>query len=337
MLFQESDEKLIRALNDDLTAEVRMRLVATEDPRTPQFRAFCETFQQLAPKVHFLTEKVSHFSAAGHRDSQQLAVPRHPAGKRIETFPGRDPHARPRRTAGCRTRVRSQAACLRSSGGRGGGGIPALSRWARAHKEPPAGSAPSRRPAHLRHSAMPLLSGSAGRAFASPAHQFAHRSHGDRRRPFSGTGGGGARAGGPHGDSGWRFSLDRPIASGGAVSEALMHRDPARLDAAALERMIKDGHAAQLARMMLRENRLFPAFLKLLVHPEWSVRMGAMVVLEEIAEGNRGLAGERSGVPVAGSGECGPCGKGRYCLSAGRSGRCRNGARVEGTSRRFGR
>jgi HEAT repeat protein len=56
--------------------------------------------------------------------------------------------------------------------------------------------------------------------------------------------------------------------------------------------MIQEGHAVQLARMMLRENRLFPAFLKLLVHPEWSVRMGAMVVMEEIAEGNRDLAGD---------------------------------------------
>lgn len=68
------------------------------------------------------------------------------------------------------------------------------------------------------------------------------------------------------------------------LADTLISRDAARLDQQALEGMLKEGNAAQLAQMMLRRRQIFPAFVPLLGHAEWSVRMGAMVTLEEVAD-----------------------------------------------------
>lgn len=58
----------------------------------------------------------------------------------------------------------------------------------------------------------------------------------------------------------------------------------------ALERMIKEGQAGNVARMILEKNETPSTFLDLLRHPEWSVRLGALVVMEEIADANMALA-----------------------------------------------
>lgn len=66
--------------------------------------------------------------------------------------------------------------------------------------------------------------------------------------------------------------------------ETLVLRDATKLDQSALASMLKEGNASELAHMMLRRKLVFPAFLPLLGHADWSVRLGAMVVLEEIAD-----------------------------------------------------
>lgn len=72
--------------------------------------------------------------------------------------------------------------------------------------------------------------------------------------------------------------------------DALVHRDPVRMSAAELIDIIKEGNAVYLAQMMLQKQIVFPAFAELLNHPNWSERLGAMVVLEQIAEENLTLA-----------------------------------------------
>ncbi|MHC1744371.1 MAG: thioredoxin family protein [Syntrophobacteraceae bacterium] len=81
------------------------------------------------------------------------------------------------------------------------------------------------------------------------------------------------------------------------LSRALRERDPAQLSAESLKRMLKDGQAGRLAAMILECGRVFPEFQRLLDHPEWSVRLGAVVVMEDLAEENRELA-RRSLEPV---------------------------------------
>jgi hypothetical protein len=74
------------------------------------------------------------------------------------------------------------------------------------------------------------------------------------------------------------------------VLEAIIHRDPSRLEADTLMNMIADGNAGLLSKMMLEKEMMFPALLDLLVHPKWPVRLGAMVALETIAAEKPALA-----------------------------------------------
>ena len=74
------------------------------------------------------------------------------------------------------------------------------------------------------------------------------------------------------------------------VLEAIIHRDPSRLEADTLMNMIADGNAGLLSNMILARDMVFPALVDLLVHPKWPVRLGAMVVLETIASEKPALA-----------------------------------------------
>jgi len=76
------------------------------------------------------------------------------------------------------------------------------------------------------------------------------------------------------------------------IIDAVNTRDPASLGAFSLENIIKDGRAGHLAAMMLDSKKIFPAFYDLLTHDKWPVRLGAMVVMEEIADKKPDLAAE---------------------------------------------
>ena len=69
-------------------------------------------------------------------------------------------------------------------------------------------------------------------------------------------------------------------------------RDPVSLSPASLESIIKEGGADRLAAMILGAEKLFPAFYEVLTHHKWPIRLGAMVVMEEIIEANQNLAAE---------------------------------------------
>ncbi|MDL2270114.1 HEAT repeat domain-containing protein [Desulfosarcina sp. OttesenSCG-928-A07] len=70
----------------------------------------------------------------------------------------------------------------------------------------------------------------------------------------------------------------------------MLDRNPADLGPDALRAMIENGDADGVARLMAGHNQIFPAFLALLAHPRWSVRLGAMVVFEILGEDNPDLA-----------------------------------------------
>jgi len=72
--------------------------------------------------------------------------------------------------------------------------------------------------------------------------------------------------------------------------EIILDRDPRMLGPTSLEMILKDGNAHQLAAMMLEKNDIFPAFYDLLTHDQWPVRLGAMVVMEELISTNLKLA-----------------------------------------------
>ncbi len=76
------------------------------------------------------------------------------------------------------------------------------------------------------------------------------------------------------------------------VARVIATRDPAELSATALRNIIHEGAASKVAWMMLKSEKIFPSFMELLIHEKWPVRLGAMVVMEEIIEKNRQLAAQ---------------------------------------------
>ena len=71
---------------------------------------------------------------------------------------------------------------------------------------------------------------------------------------------------------------------------ALVNRDPSQLSAATLQTMLGDGRAEQLAGLMAENGAVFPAFLDLLTHEKWPIRLGAMAAFEYLLEKDRSLS-----------------------------------------------
>ena len=74
------------------------------------------------------------------------------------------------------------------------------------------------------------------------------------------------------------------------ILEVMLNQDPSLLSAASIEGLLGDGRADLVAQMMMAEGSIFPAFIDMLMNEKWSVRLGAMVVMEEIIELDKGLA-----------------------------------------------
>jgi len=74
------------------------------------------------------------------------------------------------------------------------------------------------------------------------------------------------------------------------IVQVIESRDPSQLGVQALQQMIETGNAEALADMMAQNNAPFPAFIDLLIHPKWPVRLGAMVSFEFLGENRRDLA-----------------------------------------------
>ncbi|MCK5097610.1 MAG: thioredoxin family protein [Desulfobacteraceae bacterium] len=68
------------------------------------------------------------------------------------------------------------------------------------------------------------------------------------------------------------------------VTDVLANQDSSILKASNLRRILEDGKASWLTEQMIEKDMIFPEFVKLVIHGIWSVRLGAMVVIEELAE-----------------------------------------------------
>ncbi|MBW1697037.1 MAG: thioredoxin family protein [Deltaproteobacteria bacterium] len=85
----------------------------------------------------------------------------------------------------------------------------------------------------------------------------------------------------------YRWTGNPPVAE---IIKTMIHRSPLQLSAETLESMLKQGEAEQVAAMMIRHGSILPAFIDLLTHEKWSLRLGAMVTMEFILEKNEDLA-----------------------------------------------
>jgi len=73
------------------------------------------------------------------------------------------------------------------------------------------------------------------------------------------------------------------------IVDMILNRDPSRLSAPSLKAMFEEGGAVEVAEMMLDSGIIFPAFMELLVHKKWPVRLAAMVAFETVVEENQTL------------------------------------------------
>jgi glutaredoxin len=74
----------------------------------------------------------------------------------------------------------------------------------------------------------------------------------------------------------------------GNISEDLLvdklaNQSPATFHPDSFKKIVKEGDAEKLAGMMVADGEVYKGALELLTDPDWSVRMGMMVVLEEVA------------------------------------------------------
>lgn len=68
------------------------------------------------------------------------------------------------------------------------------------------------------------------------------------------------------------------------IFEVVCREESTGLSAAAAIRLLKEGKAHEVTQLMLSSPTAWNDFPLVLTHPEWSVRLGALVVLEELAE-----------------------------------------------------
>ncbi len=68
------------------------------------------------------------------------------------------------------------------------------------------------------------------------------------------------------------------------VINMILNRDPAQLGTDTLKTILEEGRADWITEQMVKSGTLFKGFAGLLLHETWSVRLGAMVVAEAMAE-----------------------------------------------------
>jgi len=83
--------------------------------------------------------------------------------------------------------------------------------------------------------------------------------------------------------------LDKDFRWTGAVPQTevismILNRDPSNLGTDTLKSILEDGDADWITSEMIRAGKIFDGFMGLLLHDTWSVRLGAMVVVESLAE-----------------------------------------------------
>lgn len=74
------------------------------------------------------------------------------------------------------------------------------------------------------------------------------------------------------------------------VLTQMIEQDPSQLSAATFRQILEQGDADWISHRMVQADTLFNGFVDLLLHPEWSVRLGAMVVVETLTEAAPQLA-----------------------------------------------
>ncbi len=74
------------------------------------------------------------------------------------------------------------------------------------------------------------------------------------------------------------------------ILSMIIGQDPSQMSALTLKTILEKGEADWISRQMVQADRIFEGFVQLLLDRTWSVRLGAMVVVETLGENHPDLA-----------------------------------------------
>ena len=250
------EEERIRTWGRSLEAPLKLRLLQTADPQADDLARFCNALARLVPALRIVTEDGDPLAAIQVRDN--LLVHAVPLGPELEPFLEiLDGTALGTLSETHRERLAAMH-------------LPAALRLFIAPDCPFC-------PAAVRMLAPLALAVPGIRLDVIDGALFPEAAHADQIRSAPTV----------LLDQGFRWS---GVPNLDEVLTALVDRDVTQLGPVSLENMLTDGDAHRLAALMLERGEIFPAFIPLLTHEKWPVRLGAMVALEEIAVRKSALA-----------------------------------------------
>ncbi len=256
-----ADQTIVSRHREMITGVKRIRLTVTEDPAGRHMAEFCDQLEALLPAVKVVKEPAEDDPPAIHV-TDNIHFQMAPSGKLLELFlfslMGNDVLV-----------SQDLGADAEETGRRIE--LPAIFKIYTAHSCPHcpnavarglflAGAAPSKVDLRVIDGQMFAEKAAADGVRSVPATIL------DDRFRWSGV-----------------FSLPE-------VTDMIVNRDPAQLGTDTLKKMISDGDAEGVARLMNDFDKVIPGFTALLTHEKWTVRLGAMVAFEYLAETNAALA-----------------------------------------------
>jgi hypothetical protein len=256
------EEAQIRKYNSSLSADVHISLLMTEDQRSKEFQNFCDGLVRLAPRIQVAQEEGEPDGAPAIQVGHTLRYHAVPLGRELRPFLDALPIS-DGRTSNIPASVQDNLKKLN---------LPAMLRLFISQQCPFCPMTVQNMIPLLDISELIYLTVIDCTLFPEMAQSNEIQSVPtlllDKQFRWTGS-----------------FLLEE-------VTEVMLNRDPAKLGSPSLERMLKEGNAAKLAEMMLERKEIFPSLLDLLTHHKWPVRLGAMVVMEEVTSRNVGLAAQ---------------------------------------------
>lgn len=256
------EEERIRKWNSELSGDIQISLIVTEDKRTEEFSEFCDNLRRLAPKIRITEEEGEPKEPPAIRIGHAVRYHAIPLGTELEPFL-EALSVLDKRFSRLPVSIRDYLDKIR---------LPALLRLYVSRQCPFC-------PATVRQLIPLPATNELIQLAIIDCILFQEMAQSDRIQSVP------------------TLLLDEQFRWTGSLQmeelvEIITNRDPAKLSASSLERMLKEGNAAKVAEMMLEKEKLFPAFFDLLIHKKWPVRLGAMVAMEEIANRNPELAAQ---------------------------------------------
>ena len=261
-MFTAVEEKQIIGLNDQLARDITISLLDATHPSSPKFRKFCDTLTRLVPKIRISKINETDSPLPQILIGSGLRFQAIPAGLELQPFL----EAIAAVESGRHNIGQADKAGLQKDG------LPAFLKLFMA---PQCTFCPT---AVRQLTPLPMANDRIQLTIID-ASLFPEEAQSDKIRAVPTI----------LLDGQFRWTGSVPLQE---IINTINTRNPASLGAASLENILKQGQAGRLAGMLLDAGRIFPAFYDLLMHPKWPVRLGAMVVVEEIAGRSPALAAE---------------------------------------------